>query len=373
MGGRTGKFPPTQNTQKLKAPRCVCPASLIILVLSVLLVSREAKAQTFNLLAVAGGITGTLSGSDYINTFGTMNALGLGTPHTGLTVAALSNGAIYFSEYQVQFSGQAAGHTARLTAVVTTNFAHPAAQIVENCPSTGACTTPGGYSAMSTSAAAPTIVVASMGNATATVGIGVFLPDNDGASAFTGVDNSAVVSFIMTDNGTGRVDATATWTFNGAPNQTVQDAVQFTLGTATGGLTVTPAADYSMNFGNVNGLGIGPGAGLTTVAAAGGTIYSTPYMINPAFTDFTSTTATIKAAVSTNFAHPAILKLEDAAASAGPYTVISTTVGSPTVLTTTAADRTPITRYLGLFVSLNNAAPFNGIDNATITFTITVP
>ena len=50
-----------------------------------------------------GGITGTLNGSDYVNTFGTMNALGIGTPETGLTLAVLSNGALYFSEFQVQF------------------------------------------------------------------------------------------------------------------------------------------------------------------------------------------------------------------------------------------------------------------------------
>src|SRR5579863_187705 len=216
MGGPSYNFRPSENTQRWQA-RPVPWTSLITLVLILLLHAGEAKAQTFNLLAVTGGITGTLSGTDYINSFGTMNALGLGTPNTGLTVAALSNGAIYFSEYQVQFTGLAAGHTARLTAVVTTNFTHPTAQIVENCPSTGACTTSGGYSAMSTSAAAPTTVVASMGNATATVGIGVFLPDNDGASAFTGIDNSAVVTFTMTDNATNHVDATATWTFNGAP------------------------------------------------------------------------------------------------------------------------------------------------------------
>ncbi len=372
MGGCNHNPPPNENTDNGK-PRFVSRLALIILVLAMLLNAGQARAQAFSLLAVPGGITGTLVGSDYINSFGTMNALGLGTPNTGLTVAALGNGAIYFSEFQVKFTGLPGGHNAKFTAVVTTNFTHPAAQIVESCPSTGACTTSGGYSAMSTNVAAPTTVVASMGNATATVGIGIFLPDNDGATAFTGVDTSAVVTYKMTDLTTNLVVATATWTFNGAPNQTVQDAVQFTLSTAAGGLTVTPAADYSMNFGNVNGLGIGPGAGLTTVAAAGGTIYSTPYTINPAFTDFSSTTATIKVYASTNFAHPTILKLEDAAASGGPYTVISTNVGAQTVITATAADRTAITRFLGLFVSLNNAAPFLGADNATLTFTMTVP
>lgn len=361
------------------APRTVhAKSALIVLAVIVLFSPRPARGQngTFNLAAVPGGITGTKVGTDYINTFGDMNALGIGTPKAGLAVAALSNGALYFSEYQVQFSAMPSGHTATLTAYVSTNFNHPAALVVENCASTSACTTSGGYSTMSTSVAAQSTVVASMGNTNATVGIGLFLLDNDGASAFTGADGAAVVTFTMTDLNTRKVLATATWSFNGTPTQTVQDAVQLTLGTAVGGLTVTATGatpDYSMSFGNVNGLGIGPGAGLTTVASAGGVIYSTPYLLKPAFTDFTSTTATIKVYVSSNFAHPAILKLEDSAASAGPYAVISTTAGAPTQITSTAADRASITRYLGLFVAAAGGGGFSGTDNATLTFTLTVP
>lgn len=360
---------------KAFAPSPFSSAALVILVLAVLITPKAALAQgAFNLLASPGGITGVLTGTDYINTFGNMNALGIGAPQTGLKVTAVANGAIYFSQYQVQFTGLPAGHTARLTAYVSANFNHPLALVPENCPSTAACNTSGGYSPTSTSAAGPSIVVASMGNATVTVGIGLFLPDNDGAGAFAGVDTAAVISYSMTDLTTNRVVATATWTYNGTPNNTVQVAVRLTLGTATGGLTVTPAADYSMAFGNVNGLGIGPGAGLTTVASAGGIIYSTPYLLNPVFTDFSSTTATIKAYVSTNFAHPAVLKAEDAAAGAGPYTAISTNVAAPTQIATTAGDRTSITRYLGLFVAnTNGATSFTGTDNATLTFTMTVP
>lgn len=302
-----------------------------------------------------------------------MNALGIGTPNTGLTLAVLSTGALYFSEFQVQFTGLPNGHHASFTAYVSPNFTHPGAQVVEMCPSTGACTSSAGYSAVSLSSASPSTIIASMANATATVGIGIYLPDNDGASAFTGVDTAATVNFVMKDLTTLQTLATATWTFNGTPSQTVQDAVQLTLGTATGGLTMGTGTgtDYSVAFGNVNGLGVGA---TNTVAAAGGTIYYTPYLLNPVFTDFSSTTATLKVYVSTNFAHPAILQLEDAAASAGPYTVISTSSGSPTVMTTTAADRSSITRYLGLFVGLNNAtSPYLGADNATLTFTMTVP
>jgi hypothetical protein len=110
------------------------------------------------------------------------------------------------------------------------------------------------------------------------------------------------------------------------------------------------------------------------VAAAGGVIYSTPYLLQPVFSGFTATTATIKTFVSTTFAHPAILVLRDAAASAGPYNNIGTTAGTATQITNTAADRSSITHFLGLFVSnANGATVFTGSDSATLTFTLTVP
>jgi hypothetical protein len=326
------------------------------------------------LLAAPGGLVGMLVGSNYQNTFGTMNALGLGTPQTGLTVAVLSNGALYFTQYQVRFQGLGVGQNAKLTIYVSTNFTHPPAQVIQNCPGAGACGISGGYSNMSTNAGAPSIVVASMNNATVTAGLGVFLPDNDGASAFTGVDNTGVVTFKMIDIGTNLVLQTATFSFNAAPNNTVQNAVQLTLATAIGGLTVTPAADFSMAFGNVSVLGLGPGAGLPTYAAADCVVYSTPYLLQPVFTDFASTTATIKVYVSTNFAHPLLLKLQDAAVGTGPFTNIGLTAGTATQITTTAANRSSITRYLGLFVSnVNGATAFRGADAATLTFTLTVP
>ena len=303
-----------------------------------------------------------------------MNALGLGTPLAGVSVAALSNGALYFFTYQLTISGLAAGHKASVTVYVSTNFSHPAALVMENCPDTTACTTSSEYSVMSTSATAPSIIVAppGVGNSTVTAGIGVFLPDNDGASAYTGTDTSTV-TITATDLNTGTVIGTAVIFFN-SPAETVQDAVQLTLSTATGGVTVSPAADFAMNFGNVNGLGIGPAAGLTTVAASGGVVYGTPYLLNPAFTDFTSTTGTLSVYASKTFAHAAVLHLDDSASSAGPYAAISVTAGAPTQITAAAHDRTSVTRYLGLFVSnVNGATAFTGTDNATLTFTMTVP
>src|SRR5437660_12164728 len=74
-------------------------SALIILCFFVILAgaSQAHGAPSFSLLQAPGGLGGTLVGSNYLNTFGSMNALGLGTPLTGLTVTALSNGAIYFT------------------------------------------------------------------------------------------------------------------------------------------------------------------------------------------------------------------------------------------------------------------------------------
>jgi hypothetical protein len=355
------------------------PLTLIILVFVLMVLAKPALAQqgTFSLSSAPGGIALTVGGggNTYSSQFGVMNALGIGAPSAGVTVIPLSNGALYFTTYRLTMTGLPNPHLAAVTAFVNSNFTHPAALVLQSCPSTSACTASGNFSAMSTVAGAPTTVVPAPGinNQTVTAGLGIFLPDNDGAAAFTGLD-TARITLIATDTTNNKTIATVEIRLDTPQGETVQNAVRLTLATATGGLTVTPASDFSMNFGNVNGLGFGPGAGLTTVAAAGGVIYSTPYLLQPAFGDFTSTTATIKTFASTNIAHPAILVLRDAAASAGPYNNIGLTAGTATQITNTAADRSSITRFLGLFVSnVNGATAVTGSDSATLTFTLTVP
>lgn len=338
-----------------------------------LLVSVCATGQ-LQFLQAPGGLSGTQVGTSYFVSFGTMNALGIGTPATGLTVTPLSNGALYFTQYQVEFTGITAGHKASLTVYVSSNFTHPSALVMENCVYTAACNSAAGYTTMSTSAAAPSGVIPSpgQGNTTVTAGLGIFVPDNDGASAYTGTD-TVEISYVMKDLTTNTTLATANIFFN-TPSETVQDAVQLTLSTAPGGVTITPASDYSMSFGNVNGIGIGPGTGLTASSVAGGVVYSTPYLLNTVYTDFNTTSAALTVYVSTNFAHPTILQLRDSAASGGPFTNISTSAAAPTSITTTAQDRVAVTRYLGLFVSnVNGGTAFTGTDNARLTFTLTVP
>jgi len=361
------------------ASRRTWPLALIILVFVLIGPAKPAIAQngTLSLSSAPGGIAFTIGGggNTYSSQFGVMNALGIGAPSAGVTVIPLNNGALYITKYQVTMTGLPNPHLAAITAVVSSNFTHPGALVLQSCPSTSACTASGNFSAMSTVAGAPTTVVPAPGinNQTVTAGLGIFLPDNDGAAAFTGLDTARII-LTATDTTNNKTIGTVEIRLDTPQGETVQNAVRLTLATATGGLTITPAADFSMNFGNVNGLGLGPAAGLTTVAAAGGAIYSTPYLLQPAFTDFTSTTATIKTFVSTNFAHPSALVLRDAAAGAGPYNNIGLTAGTATQITNTAADRSSITRFLGLFVSnVNGATAFTGSDSATLTFTLTVP
>ncbi len=352
-------------------------SAIIILAVAAIALSKTAAAQngTFTVSAAPGGITFAGGGTTHSGQFGTMNALGIGTPGAGVTVIPLTNGALYLTHYQITISGLPNPHRGAVTAFVNSNFTHPAALIMQSCPSSSACNASGNFSAISLLAAAPTTVVAAPGitDQTVTVGLGIFVPDNNGASSFTGVD-AARITLTATDTTNNKNFATAEIRLDTPVGETIQDAVRLTLSTATGGLTISPGTDFSMDFGSVNGLGFSPKAGLTTVAATGGVVYSTPYLLQPAFGAFRSTTATIKTFVSSPFAHPTILILRDAAASGGPYNNIGTTAGTATQISNTAADRSSITRFLGLFVSnTNGATAFQGSDSATLTFTMTVP
>ena len=108
--------------------------------------------------------------------------------------------------------------------------------------------------------------------------------------------------------------------------------------------------------------------------APGGVIYSTPYLIEPAFSGFSSFSSTkITVYVSTDFVHPAVLKLYDSQSQLSGYSAISKNSGAPTQITGSASNGANITEYLGLFVSnVNGAGSFRGADKATLTYTITV-
>lgn len=326
-------------------------------------------ARTITISTATGGVT---VGAGPSMNFGNGNGLGVGTPGTGVTVitGGVANGALYTSPYNITVSGFAASAQISVTAYVVSNFTHPTVLIAKSCQTGVSCTSAGNFTTLSTNSLLPTQVTSSnlANGGTATATIGIFVSSTNGSGTFTGSDTVSI-TFTATNTSNGN---TATTTLSIAI--TVQEAVKLQLSTATGGLTISPASDYSANYGSVNGLGISPAAGLTVVAASGGTIYSTPYVITPAFSSFSSTTGSVKAYVSANFAHSAILALNDASVVGGPYNAISNSSGSPTVFTTSAASAAAITRYLGLFVSnANGSSAFTGSDTATLTYSLTVP
>ena len=354
--------------------------AILFLFALALLAAPAASAGTFlDIQTTAGGINVTQVNNTLFTTgFGNMNALGVGTPSVaGVTAIPVAGGTLYITRIGLFIKGALpAGHRAWVSAYVSVNFAHPAALVAYGCSYPQACNASGQFSALSLNAGAPSILVPQPGitkNTTVAAGIAIFVPETNGAGAYAGTDSATlhVLAFDF-DNGNTQLDDN-TFTLNN-PLENVQTAVQLTLSSAAGGVPVTPATDFALNYGNVNGMGIAPGAGLTTTAGTGGFYYVTPYQINPVFSSFASTTASVKVYVSTDFAHPLVLQLNDAAAAAGPFTAVSKLAGAQTSLSTAAANRSTLTRYLGLFVSdVNGATSYRGIDTATLTYTLTVP
>lgn len=352
-----------------------CSKAICVVLLALLTVpSASGAAASVVLASDPNGINLTTVGSNYTATLGTMNALGVGSPATNVNVIQLSNGSLYYTYYDVSVSNLPGTHTAYLTAYAGPNFSNPSALSLQSCQYPSSCNASGNYSAMSTSSTMQTAIIAAspgVGNGTVKVGLAIMVPDNNGALAFAGTD-SVTINFTAIDSANGKTIATFTLTLG---PQTLQKAVQLTLSTHTGGLAVGSGSDYSMNFMNVNGLGIGtPASGLTTTSAANGIIYGTPYDLNPAYSDLPATTATITVCLPTSFTHSTILTPQDSATGAvGSYSAILA-CSSPTTISSTAADRSPITRYLGVFVSnQNGASAFTGSDTATLTYTMTVP
>jgi hypothetical protein len=345
-----------------------CVLNLCFLFL-VLVVTPSAWAGANLKLQNATGITITASGADYTSSFGTMNGLGAGTPSAGVSVQAVAGGALYYSTVNFQLQGGPSS-SAVVTAYVSTQFGHPAALVMQSCPNTATCTSSANYQTLPTVAGSAIVVVNNLtkGGAAVTASIGIFVPYNNGASAFAGTD-SVVITFFAR-NGATLVDTT-TLTLNN-PVETLQTAIGMTLSTDPSGVNITSSADFSLNFGNVNGLGISPAAGLTTSNVSGGILYSTPYLFQPSFAGFGVTAATVSVYVSSNFAHPTILELRDSTTSGGSYTAISKVQATPTVFGSTFSNLSSNQRFLGLFVSsLNGAGSFTGADTATLTFTTT--
>lgn len=166
---------------------------------------------------------------------------------------------------------------------------------------------------------------------------------------------------------------------------TVQKAIRLTLSQGASGTAcaVTTASDYSMNFGNVDALGINsPGCGAKfnpTTPGVTPSAYYTDYQVTPVFANQSNTTATVTAYVSSNFSSLssvlAVVHANAAPANIAALTALSTASGSPTSIGTSLASGTPITRYIGVTVAPTNSgvSTVSGSDSATVTYTLTVP
>jgi len=151
------------------------------------------------------------------------------------------------------------------------------------------------------------------------------------------------------------------------------------ISTAGGGATVVGTTGnastgvFSLDFGDVDGLGLGaPAAGVSVAVQAGGALYTTPVSLTPRYSGHASATASISvlmdAAAGNAMGRTATREGAAAATVIAPSTVV------PNIFTTTATHNVAVTRYVGLFVSnANGAGAVSGALSSRLVYQITVP
>jgi hypothetical protein len=151
-------------------------------------------------------------------------------------------------------------------------------------------------------------------------------------------------------------------------NATVQTAVQLNISTGSGGATVSGSNStglFSVEFGNINGLGLGtPASGVSVVADGSGALYKTPINLTPVYSGFTTETATIE--VTQDAAGDTALAREGNSSISSSSTVSTST---PASVASGAASGVAIERYVGMYAARTEAA---GAKQATLIYTITV-
>ena len=343
-------------------------ASWVVGVIGVLLVARPAEAQTLTLQTASTGVAVSGTNPNWMAGIGNVNGLGVGSPAAGVSVmtSGVAGGVLYTTPYTLVIAGQASN----VRAYVSSNFSNPSAVELRSCYPASGCATAGGYTVLSTNAASPTTVIggAPSGGGTFTGSLAVFVRTGNGAG-LTAASSSATVTFL-TYRGGGGSNLQDTDTLG--VSVTLQTAVRLLLQSA-GGAAVTPASNYTLSFGSVNGLGIGPGAGLSVLPVSGGVIYRTPYGITASFSGFSATTASIKAHVNIDFTNPSALAVRRSGDNL-TFSALSKQAALPTSITNSATTGALVTDYLGLFVAtVNGSGAVTGPDNAVVTFTLVVP
>jgi len=166
-----------------------------------------------------------------------------------------------------------------------------------------------------------------------------------------------------------------------AQGQPKPRSIQIDITTAPGGATVTGATDaaatgiFNLNFGNLNGLGIGNFTpGLTVQKFANGALYITPIRLTPKidWKGHDPRPLSVSIVLDSIAGNAAGRTAAREGASSGALITPSTV--TPLVFTTTAADNVPITRYVGIFVSnANGAAAVRGSLTARLIYRVFEP
>ena len=144
----------------------------------------------------------------------------------------------------------------------------------------------------------------------------------------------------------------------------VQTSVQLNIST-NGGATVNGDNEtglFTINLGDVNGLGQGsPAAGVSVAIDGLGATYSTPINLTPVYSGFTTESAdvTVEAGGSA----------DQLIAREGDSAVTMSAVTTPSVVFSNAASDSLNTRYVGFRIARTEAA---GAKEATLIYTVTV-
>ena len=151
-------------------------------------------------------------------------------------------------------------------------------------------------------------------------------------------------------------------------NATVQTSVQLNISTGSGGSTVSGSDAtglYSVEFGNINGLGTGtPSAGVTKAIDASGTLYTTPINLTPVFSGFVGgATAVIE--VAQDPAGDTDMAREGGAANS----TATVSTGASTFAVGGIASGVPTQRFVGMYAARSEVA---GAKQATLIYTVTV-
>jgi hypothetical protein len=146
----------------------------------------------------------------------------------------------------------------------------------------------------------------------------------------------------------------------------VQTALQLNISTGTGGATVSGSNAtglFSVDFGTVNGLGLGsPNAGVAVAADGSGALYKTPINLTPVYSGFNGETADVAVIGGASGD-------EDLAREGSSSISSSSTVTLSHAAFSGAASGSANERFVGFYIPRTEVA---GAKTATLIYTVTM-